>query len=353
MFSLNSSTYGKLAAQIGTLAVQDLVAASGDRLIEPRPWPLARPGDDRDRRVLGARERSRGRAARARTRVGHAACSSPRRSSPTSTGPRPGCAIRCSASPRSRSPTARTCPSSAQTIAQMAGTEKVWEETRQIGGGLLGGSGSGSRHAPAGRAVHRPSERDQGAADRRGGRDLEDPAGRPRDRADRSRRRARNRRPSWDADRYGAERRADHAHEPERRRRRAPRSSAARRRRRTRRRPRRPRASRSRASPAPAPRRSSRRGRGRGARARSGRPPEPRSSASGTGSRPRPRRSARACARRRATDRRRPAARRPPTPAAAARPAMDHAHGARRPGSTPRPASPGRRRTPRRCCAAG
>ena len=30
LFSLNSSTYGKLAAQLGTLAIQDLVAAAGD-----------------------------------------------------------------------------------------------------------------------------------------------------------------------------------------------------------------------------------------------------------------------------------------------------------------------------------
>jgi hypothetical protein len=32
LFSLNSSRYGKLAAQLGTLAVQDLVSAAGDRL---------------------------------------------------------------------------------------------------------------------------------------------------------------------------------------------------------------------------------------------------------------------------------------------------------------------------------
>src|SRR5581483_8250223 len=32
LFSLNSSRYGKLAAQVGTLAVQDLVTAVGERL---------------------------------------------------------------------------------------------------------------------------------------------------------------------------------------------------------------------------------------------------------------------------------------------------------------------------------
>src|SRR5205085_6176018 len=35
LFSLNSSRYGKLSAQLGTLAIQDLIAASGHRLSEP------------------------------------------------------------------------------------------------------------------------------------------------------------------------------------------------------------------------------------------------------------------------------------------------------------------------------
>jgi conjugal transfer pilus assembly protein TraD len=35
LFSLNSSTYGRLSAQIGTLVVQDLVAAAGHRLSHP------------------------------------------------------------------------------------------------------------------------------------------------------------------------------------------------------------------------------------------------------------------------------------------------------------------------------
>jgi type IV secretory pathway TraG/TraD family ATPase VirD4 len=33
-------------------------------------------------------------------------------------------------------------PESAHTIAQIAGTEKIWEVTRQLGGHLLGGSGA-------------------------------------------------------------------------------------------------------------------------------------------------------------------------------------------------------------------
>ena len=45
LFSLNSSRYGQLAAQIGTLVVQDLVSASGDRLSGSRPGRAAAAGD--------------------------------------------------------------------------------------------------------------------------------------------------------------------------------------------------------------------------------------------------------------------------------------------------------------------
>jgi hypothetical protein len=41
VFSLNSSSYGGLAAQLGTLAVQDLVAATGDRQARDGPTELA------------------------------------------------------------------------------------------------------------------------------------------------------------------------------------------------------------------------------------------------------------------------------------------------------------------------
>ena len=35
LFSLNSSSYGKLAAQLGALAIQDLIAVAGERLSDP------------------------------------------------------------------------------------------------------------------------------------------------------------------------------------------------------------------------------------------------------------------------------------------------------------------------------
>src|SRR5205807_2188106 len=46
LFSLNSSTYGKLSAQLGALAIQDLVAAAGHRLSFPAPGEQAVIGID-------------------------------------------------------------------------------------------------------------------------------------------------------------------------------------------------------------------------------------------------------------------------------------------------------------------
>jgi type IV secretory pathway TraG/TraD family ATPase VirD4 len=50
-------------------------------------------------------------------------------------------------------------PSSAQTVAQMAGTCKAWDETQQIAGGLLGGyaTGRGTRRMTEEFVVH-PNE---------------------------------------------------------------------------------------------------------------------------------------------------------------------------------------------------
>ena len=236
VFSLNSSRYGKLAAQIGTLAVQDLVAASGDRLLEPSS------GRSIEQAVIGIDEFSalgsdhvvallaRGRESGMPRARRHPGARRPR------AGRAEASRTRCSASPRSRSSTARRCPSSALTIAQIAGTEEVWEETRQIGGRLLGGYGTGRGTRRLGRAVHRPPQRDQDAADRRGGGDLEDPGRQAADRADHAAAaagRTRARPLTARAAAIGGRAGTDYAHEPERRRRRAPRSSGARRRRRT------------------------------------------------------------------------------------------------------------------------
>jgi conjugal transfer pilus assembly protein TraD len=142
VFSLNSSKYGKLAAQIGTLAVQDLVAASGDRLLEPsRGRSLAQAvigidefsglGSDHVAALL-----SRGRESGMPVFVATQELADLERASP-------GLRDLVLGVTAIKIVHRQEVPSSALTIAQIAGTEKVWEVTRQLGGSLLGGAGSG------------------------------------------------------------------------------------------------------------------------------------------------------------------------------------------------------------------
>jgi type IV secretory pathway TraG/TraD family ATPase VirD4 len=137
LFSLNSSTYGKLAAQLGTLAVQDLVCAAGHRLSAGlaggAPSPATVAIDESS--VLGenlislfARCREAGIGALAATqemadfdRVA------------------PGLRDQVLGNTAFKLAHRQDVPSSAQTVAQMAGTETAWEETERIGGSLFGG----------------------------------------------------------------------------------------------------------------------------------------------------------------------------------------------------------------------
>ncbi len=157
LFSLNSSTYGKLASQLGTLVVQDLVTTVGHRLASggvARDGPaiigidefsalgadnvialLARGREagasvllatqelaDLDRAAFGLRDQVLGNTA---VKIAHR----------------------------------QDVPASAQTIAQMAGTVTRWEETRQTGGRLFGSyyAGRGTRRQVEQFAVH-PNE---------------------------------------------------------------------------------------------------------------------------------------------------------------------------------------------------
>jgi len=158
VFSLNSSTYGKLAAQIGTLAVQDLVAASGDRLLEPSR------GRSLEQAVIGIDEfsglgsdhvaalLSRGRESGMPVLVATQELADLDRAS---TGLRDLVLGVTAVKIVHR----QEVPGSALTIAQIAGTEEVWEETRQIAGGLLGayGTGRGTRRLGERYIVH-PNE---------------------------------------------------------------------------------------------------------------------------------------------------------------------------------------------------
>ncbi len=143
LFSLNSSTYGKLAAQIGTLVVQDLVTSAGHKLAS----------DDAEARagaaIIGIDEFSalgadnviallaRGREAGISVLLATQELADLDRVAP-------GLRDQVLGNTAVKIAHRQDVPSSAHTVAQMAGTVKQWEETRQIGGGLFGSHG-GSR----------------------------------------------------------------------------------------------------------------------------------------------------------------------------------------------------------------
>jgi len=138
VFSLNSSRYGQLAAQIGTLAVQDLVAASGDRLHEPSR------GRSIERAVIGIDEfsglgsdhlaalLSRGRESGMPVLVATQELADLERAAA-------GLQDLVLGVTAVKIVHRQEVPRSALTIAQIAGTEMVWDTTYQTGGPLIGG----------------------------------------------------------------------------------------------------------------------------------------------------------------------------------------------------------------------
>ncbi len=140
LFSLNSSTYGKLAAQIGTLVLQDLIAAAGHRLNgSPSPDEQAIVAID-EFSALGADHVVslvvRGREAGIPVLLATQELADLERAAP-------GLRDQVLGSTAVKIVHRQDVPSSALTVAQMAGTIKTWEETRQIGGRLFGGHDTG------------------------------------------------------------------------------------------------------------------------------------------------------------------------------------------------------------------
>ncbi len=141
VFSLNSSRYGKLASQIGTLVVQDLVAASGDRLDAGSPGAAGRAMIGIDEfSALGADHvialLSRGRESDMTVLVATQELADLERAAA-------GLRDQVLGVTAIKIAHRQEVPASAHTIAQMAGTEKVWEVTRQLGGLPLSGHGTG------------------------------------------------------------------------------------------------------------------------------------------------------------------------------------------------------------------
>jgi conjugal transfer pilus assembly protein TraD len=146
VFSLNSSRYGQLAAQVGSLAVQDLVAAAGVRLDRPSDGHALGPamigidefsgiGTDHVAALL-----ARGRESGMPVFVSTQELVDFERASP-------GFRDLVLGVTAVKIFHRQEVPESARTIAQIAGTEMVWESTRQTGGGLIGGydTGRGTR----------------------------------------------------------------------------------------------------------------------------------------------------------------------------------------------------------------
>jgi conjugal transfer pilus assembly protein TraD len=126
LFSLNSARYGGLASQLGTLAIQDLVAATGHRLLDRGRQAPATVGID-EFSALGsdnvisllARCRESGVSVLLATQeladLDRAA---------------PGLRDQVLGSTAVKIVHRQDVPASARTVAQMAGTENIWEQTR-------------------------------------------------------------------------------------------------------------------------------------------------------------------------------------------------------------------------------
>jgi conjugal transfer pilus assembly protein TraD len=152
LLSLNSSTYAGLSAQLGALAIQDLVAAAGHRLADPA----------RSRAVVGIDEFSAlggdnviSLLARSRE-SGISVLLSTQELADLDRAAR-GLRDQVLGSTAVKIAHRQDVPSSAQTIAQMAGTETVWEQTQQITSHRLLGSyrtGGGTRRQGERFVVH-------------------------------------------------------------------------------------------------------------------------------------------------------------------------------------------------------
>jgi hypothetical protein len=127
LFSLNSSTYGKLSAQLGALAIQDMVAAAGHRLAQPARGRQAVIGIDE----FSALDSDNVIALLARCReAGVSVLLSTQELADLDRSAR-GLRDQVLGSTAVKIAHRQEVPASARTIAQMAGMERVWDESVQ------------------------------------------------------------------------------------------------------------------------------------------------------------------------------------------------------------------------------
>jgi conjugal transfer pilus assembly protein TraD len=152
LFSLNSSTYGKLASQLGTLAIQDLIAAAGDRLDRSSDGKPVQATIGIDEFSALGTENVVGLLARGR----EAGMSVLLVTQELADLDRAGRGMRDQVVGNTAVKVAhrQDVPASAELIAEMAGTKTVWDETEQIGGRLGAHGRRGTRREVERFVVH-------------------------------------------------------------------------------------------------------------------------------------------------------------------------------------------------------
>lgn len=157
LFSLNSSRYGQSAAQLGTLAVQDLICATGARLEQLRhghPLAQATIAIDEFSGIGAAHVVSlfaRGREAGVSVVVATQEMADLDRAGR-------GVRDQILGNTAFKLVLRQEVPASADLVAQIAGTERVWEETRQIGGTVFRGFPAAGTRREAEQFVVHPND---------------------------------------------------------------------------------------------------------------------------------------------------------------------------------------------------
>jgi conjugal transfer pilus assembly protein TraD len=153
LFSLNASVYGKLAAQLGALAIQDLVSASGYRLSEA-PGPPATIAID-EFSALGSDQVL---ALLARARESGISVLTATQEMADLQRAAPGFRDQVLGIVGVKIAHRQDVPESAEMIAKMAGTHWVWEETRHVRGLLQPGNGPRASRREVERFLVHPNE---------------------------------------------------------------------------------------------------------------------------------------------------------------------------------------------------
>jgi len=157
LFSLNSSRYGQFAAQLGTLVVQDLICAAGDRLEQLRSGQPPQPAMvaiDEFSAIGGAHVVS----LFARGREAGVACLVATQEVADLDRLGRGVRDQILGNTALKLVLRQEVPASAELAAQMAGTERVWEETRPLRASIFSGRADGGSRREAERFIIHPNE---------------------------------------------------------------------------------------------------------------------------------------------------------------------------------------------------